>query len=152
MKTLTRQEMFDRAWTGLKTQGWRQAKFADPVPIGPIGEEPTPDGSIFSSLANCSYYVATPDGSVLRCAWGHVDPEGTVVSRTVGGRVHTVTRIGSIRDLAHARCGIAASLSTDDLDFVSDLQRAHDFPEPYSLQDSMRGFAAEYRLTIPEEG
>lgn len=51
MDTPSRQEMFDRAWNGLKSQGWRKAM----VPSG------------------CVYLTA--DGR--RCAWGWVDPDGT---------------------------------------------------------------------------
>lgn len=47
----SRQEMFDRAWRGLKSQGWKRA-------VDHLG---------------CVY--STPDGR--RCAWGWVDPDGT---------------------------------------------------------------------------
>lgn len=45
---LTKQEMFNRAWTGLKAQGFTRAWTAE---------------------TGCVY--AAPDGR--RCAWGHVD-------------------------------------------------------------------------------
>lgn len=47
----TRQEMFNRAWNGLKSQGWNHAA----------------EGTV------CVYL--TKDGR--RCAWGWVDPENT---------------------------------------------------------------------------
>ena len=48
---MTNKEMFDKAWNGLKSQGWQKAMEGD----------------------HCVYL--TSDGK--RCAWGWVDPEGT---------------------------------------------------------------------------
>lgn len=64
--SLTKQEMFDRAYRGLASQGWKRA-------VGPRG---------------CSYL--TDDG--LRCAWGWVDTSlgsdavGAVDSLSIRGR------------------------------------------------------------------
>ncbi len=50
---MTTQEMFDRAWRGLASQGWKSCIDAD---------------------GNCLYFDPSTG---FRCAWGWVDPEGT---------------------------------------------------------------------------
>lgn len=52
------QEMFDRAWRGLKGQGWEKAH----------------------NGLGCVYSFTKPDGRELRCAWGHVDTALTTES------------------------------------------------------------------------
>lgn len=66
---LTKQEMFDRAWNGLKSQGWRQCR----------------------DTIGCVYTNTEPDGTVTHCAWGWVDPE---VPRTMHGSVATLRTVG----------------------------------------------------------
>lgn len=51
---ITRQEMFNRAWNGLKAQGWVQCFDSDSM--------------------TCVYFDKETG---RRCAWGHVDPENT---------------------------------------------------------------------------
>lgn len=114
---MTRQEMFNRAWKGLKAQGWQQAI-----------EGPT-----------CVYL--TPDGR--RCAWGHVDPEGTAYGR--GSPVSSLARNG---------IGLAAHLSPGDLSFAIQLQQTHDGAAPgdsRSLERAMRDLARLFDLSIPDE-
>lgn len=57
----SRQEMFNRAWNGLKAQNWEKA---------------------VDHNGNCVYEA--PDGK--RCAWGHVDPEARGVGSVYGLR------------------------------------------------------------------
>lgn len=67
MTTLSKQDMFDLAYTGLRTQGFAQA--IDPAPIG---------GTV------CVYFDAT---TARRCAWGWVDPANT------GGQMGSVNTL-----------------------------------------------------------
>lgn len=112
---MTRQEMLDRAVRGLRSQGWRPAMAA----------------------GACRYL--TPDG--LRCAWGHVDPEGTAGSGTTPVRRLSV--------------GVAATLESADLVFAERLQLCHDWPAlnrtAWSMEELFRKLAAEYNLIYPEE-
>lgn len=114
----THQEMFNRAWNGLKSQGWRQARRIHGA---------------------CVYQ--TEDGR--RCAWGWVD-----TSLTDQG--------GGVYSLRSSRIGIAARLSSDDLEFASALQAAHDGSgsggavyNPSELEQRFREFAHFYKLEIP---
>ncbi len=54
----SRQEMFDRAWNGLKSQGFERCMW-------------DPDDRYHGG--QCAY--SSPDGT-KHCAWGWVDPEG----------------------------------------------------------------------------
>lgn len=113
----SRQEMFDRAWRGLKAQGWRRA--------------------VNAATGKCAYLAS--DG--CRCAWGHVDPEGTA----------PVTGSVSVIGLRDTGIGLAARLSEADAHFAHSLQAAHDDTSSESLEQAMRAFAAKRKLTIPEE-
>lgn len=123
----SRQEMFNRAWNGLKSQGWEPAFAA----------------------GSCEYI--TQDGK--RCAWGWVDPEGTVSPLGYG-------RIGSVNSLRMEAGGLARRLSESDAAFAMELQDAHDrvplasergaSGRFTSLEESMRDFAGRHQLTIPE--
>lgn len=90
----TRQEMFDRAWRGLKSQGWRQAI------------EVRDDG-----WTVCKYL--TDDG--LRCAWGWVD---TDINPALTGTVGLLRRGG--HGLA-ARLSDEDALFADDLQCAHDV-------------------------------
>jgi hypothetical protein len=121
---ITRQEMLDRAVRGLRGQGWRQAMVETEI-----------------GYKGCKYM--TPDGR--RCAWGHVDPEGT-------------GRLGSegitVRGLWEKRVGVAATLDPDGLSFATDLQQVHDNHgielAPEELEAAFREFAALHKLSFPE--
>lgn len=121
MEIPSRQEMFNRAYLGLKSQGFQRAH----------------------SLADGCLYLMD-DGK--RCAWGWVDPEGTV---NQWGQ----PMVGSVTTLASRGCGIAAGLGLDDMEFAMDLQEAHDRTDLWPADGRMAGalakFAAKYGLTIP---
>lgn len=113
----SRQEMFSRAWRGLKTQGFMRA-----------------------TRENGSCVYRTGDGK--RCAWGHVDPEGT-----------EHRPIGTVSDLRYNRVGLAAHLDESDLAFATELQIAHDSSADSSwrMEVRMRSLARAYDLLIPDE-
>ncbi len=114
----SRQEMFNRAWNGLRSQGWRKA---------------------MRNEATCTFLTA--DG--LRCAWGWVDPEGTVVNG--------MSRLGGVMSLHLERHGIAGLLSLQDAEFASKMQCAHDDAGNGALRAAMVQFAKDYGLEIPSE-
>lgn len=117
---MTKQEMFDKAFIGLHSQGFRQA---------------------INGLT-CSYLC--PDGR--RCAWGWVDPEGTVGA---DGRA----RPGGIWSLLNGGYGIAAKLDAGPggtLEFAEELQGVHDrSSSPEDMQRSLVKFAEKHQLTVP---
>lgn len=115
----TRQEMFNRAWKGLKAQGFERALTDDD---------------------RCVYLTA--DGK--RCAWGHVDPEGTTREDVPNG--------ASVYKLNHKGLGLAACLFNGDLEWADRLQRVHDAGNtPEAMRASLVEFADRHGLTIPED-
>jgi hypothetical protein len=121
------QEMFDKAWNGLKNQGWKQA---------------------ITDWGSCSYLTGC-----LRCSWGHVDPEGT----TFKSGTNIIARSGTVETLRRDGLGIAARLNYEQLQFALELQMAHDtarssiIDSNNSLEAKMRKFAKEKNLSIPED-
>lgn len=137
---LTRQEMFDRAWNGLKGQGWLPA--------------------YNHRISTCEYLT----GSGKRCAWGHVDPEGTEAIARAGyngkGLAQLLDCLKDDAELA-AKAPITASLDGVEGLFARALQSCHDdvalnnemHPDEYvarQLEQAFRLFAEERGLTIPE--
>lgn len=126
---LTIQEMFDRAWNGLKAQGFQRAYL--------LG-------------AGCSYF----DDSGRRCAWGHVDPEGTRFAMNASVNTLKLRGIGlavQLEGLDPKGDGCFDALAGSPLAFASDLQNAHDqAEEPMLMERNLRGLAERYRLTVPE--
>jgi hypothetical protein len=128
------QQVFDKAWNGMKAQGWKRA-------TGWTG-------------IGCEY--KTKDG--LKCAIGHVVPEefvahGSDGSCDVAGRVTgLILRYSEWSDLF-------ANLNIIDLQA---LQECHDhyFIKPndeegiagvYDVEAAFRKYAEKYSLTIPDE-
>ena len=110
---MTIQEMFDKAVRGLAGQGWRRSA---------------------AEYGGCMYH--SPNGD--RCAWGHVDPEGTKgQSMYVSG-------------LARAGTGIAGQLTNDELTFVEAIQRAHDFGPVSEMPLRFKRLGERYGLAWPE--
>lgn len=127
--TPTRQEMFNRAYIGLRKQGFKLA----------------------IQKSRCVYSM----GNGRRCAWGHVD--------TSLGPHH----YGDLLALSNAGVwgGLAAKLSTEDLQWAKELQLCHDGAarrlngdedkeeeETYAtekLSNNLHEFAIKYSLTIP---
>lgn len=125
MTIISKQEMFDRAWNGLKAQGWRVSYKKD---------------------VGCVYKMQ--DGNkVLRCAWGHVDPEGTEHCESSA----------SVETLRNLSIGLAGFLDYGQLDFACALQQAHDRHRPSgskvsrTMAEDFRRLAAFEGLTIPGE-
>lgn len=118
---LTRQEMFNRAFVGLRSQGFTQSLEA-------------------GSDTQCAYSSQALDGTVKHCAWGWVDPtisyihEGKNVSRLVAAGI-----------------GLAAAVLPSDVNFVERLQCCHDNQlAPTEMEAALRRLAAEFGLAIPE--
>lgn len=118
----SRQEMFNRAWNGLKSQGFTRCR---------------QEGN--SMDPSCMY----DDGQGHHCAWGWVDPEGTA---TMDGYFLS----GTVRNLADRGIGLAARLSYEDQGFAVELQVAHDnSPTPEEMQTELRRIASKYHLAVP---
>jgi hypothetical protein len=121
----TWQEMFDRAWTGLDAQGW----------------EPSTNGKLDTEMV-CVYL--SPDGK--RCAYGHVDPEGT------GGlEPDSLLTVDVLRERS---IGIAAMLNREDVEFAVRLQGCHDeaaigVQGREDMKQNMLKLAREFGLTVP---
>lgn len=79
------------------------------------------------------------DGQGRRCAWGHVDESLTHLSR------------GTVCELHAAGVGVAATLTTEQVDFGMALQIAHDRSQnPTEMEERLRALATQYNLTFPE--
>lgn len=130
---MTKQEMFDKAWAGLKAQNWVRC--------------------VTDRTDSCTYAKRDAAGNVIaRCAWGHVDPAGT---ENYGSGLS----VGTLHDRG---LGLAATLEPgDDLTFARRLQEAHDaqgFPYEVSspweqssdMEQRLRALAAFYDLAVPE--
>jgi hypothetical protein len=129
---MTKQEMFDRAWNGLKGQGFTQCH-SDRIPALK-GRMDVP---------GCLY----DDGEGHRCAWGWVDPDGTSLA-TRGEYLS-----GGVDRLQRKGIGLAAHLSLKDLSFAQALQAAHDnCYTPEDTEQALRRVAKEWGLTVPGEG
>lgn len=116
---MTKQEMFDRAWRGLKAQGFER--------------------SVTPGTYDCLYLG--PGGK--RCAWGHVDPEGTSCKEAEGK---------SVEGLHTRGIGLAATLDAHELRFAQRLQEIHDVAHgTMDLEANLRTLAHKYSLTIPDE-
>lgn len=117
----SRQEMFNRAWEGLKAQRWVK--------------------SYSFTEGACVYAKRDEFGNVIRrCAWGHVDPEGT-----------SFTGLASVRALADCGVGLAPRLPFQDLLFAQELQNTHDeSKDGDDMQERMRALASDYALVVPE--
>ena len=111
---LTKQEMFNRAVRGLRSQGFTRCMVAG---------------------MGCSY----GDGEGHHCAWGWVDTS-------------LANEIGSVYALRDRGIGVAAQLSTDDVEFAAALQTAHDCGlTPVRMEGSLRALAERHNLTWPED-
>ncbi len=131
----TRQEMFDRAVRGLRSQGWERC--ITPEVRSPAAGPQAPGG-------NCVYERRLDDGRVMHCAWGWVDPEGTADPR--------VKEDHNVKMLADDGIGLAAVLGEHDLWFAKQLQRCHDEPGGGEwMERRFRTLAEECNLTWPEE-
>jgi hypothetical protein len=129
---MTKQEMFDRAWKGLESQGWA-----------------TSYGVLSNGVPACRYATRDENGVVqARCAWGWVDPVNT-------DRAAEFAYEGlSVTDLARKEFGLAAKLGIDALEFAQELQEVHDGCQwdGTSLRDGMVALARRFGLTVPVLG
>lgn len=122
MQVPTRQEMFNRAVRGLHSQGW----------------------AISKSNIWCKYMHTTPQGQVLRCAWGWIDvdtrlPEGATLT-----------------ELRRRGLGLARDLVDSDLQWALELQETHDrcfdaTDGGIFLRESLSDFAIRHGLAWPED-
>jgi hypothetical protein len=127
--TLNRQEAFNRAWNGLKSQGWTPATT-----------------STFAGPA-CAY--RTPTG--LRCAWGWVDPEGTELNGR--GTVFDLKKlgVGLAANLNEYDLQFAKELQAthDKVGFQINKVVAGGLTTPEQLQIAMSAFGRACDLAIP---
>jgi hypothetical protein len=129
MSDLTRQEMFNRAYLGLKSQEFKRCLDVMTGSCVYAGQIHLNDGTIFKG----------------HCAWGWVDPSVSAH--------HT----GSVEMLRRRQVGLAANLvgtgQDSDIQFAMQLQQAHD--SAITAQDMkalLTNFAQYYDLTIPDPG
>ncbi len=125
---MTRQEMFDTAVRGLRSQGFERCARDVPTEM--------PDGTI-GMLPMCVY----DDGAGRHCAWGWID-SGILPgqSPSIWGRA-TVDQSGP-----------AAQLSKSDINWAERLQAVHDNAgDPANMELALREFAATEHLVFPEE-
>lgn len=125
----SRQEMFNRAWNGLKGQGWQQA---------------------MEDLGNGSFACLYTTKDKKHCAWGWVDREADG-----RGTVYTLAEAGvGIAGQMLKAAGVPLARYVPDLVFAKKLQEAHDQcgqrQTPAELEGIFRAFAAHHGLTIPE--
>jgi hypothetical protein len=119
--TLDRQAAFNRAWEGLKEQGFKQARGSYPG----------------GGVTGCRFFV--PE-SGHRCAWGHVDPMG---SQQVGSG-------GILSAQLSDKANLATYLGEDDIHWAGALQSCHDESEtPHEMVRALMAFAVQHKLTIP---
>jgi hypothetical protein len=125
---MTKQEMFDRAWKGLKSQGFKRCMKPE-------------------SGRACVY----ADGKGNHCAWGWVDPEGTVDKNGVPFN-------GGIAEIRHRSGTLAAEMFGDEdmnnpsalYAFAEQLQRCHDLSKnEKDMESTPRVFAMLWCIRIP---
>lgn len=120
--SLTRQEMFNKAYRGLASQNWAKCEIR--IKAGPD--------------TWCIY----TDENGRHCAWGWVDPS-LPVNRYAGM---------TVRDLRVQQIGVAADIDVRDLMFTENLQVAHDSASgPDDMRRKMELLAEQYYLDIPQE-
>jgi hypothetical protein len=123
MSDLTNQEMFNRAWSGLKSQGFVQCTQAE--------------DEHDSSVSNCLY--TSKDGT-KHCAWGWVDTS-----------LRYEDSSGWVSGLRQNKLGLAADLTDEQMAFATSLQGCHDrHDNPKDMESALRNFALREGLVIPE--
>jgi hypothetical protein len=121
------QEVFDKAWLGMKSQNWERATSQDGL--------------------GCEYL--NKDGK--KCAIGHCVPDELIIHGDNGGFV-----VGAIISVFFEEPRWRELFANVDLNQLRDLQNCHDKyygheKETFDVEAAMRNFAAERGLTIPEE-
>jgi hypothetical protein len=126
---MTKQEMFNKAFLGLKSQGFERAA---------------------TEKDGCMYAVRDDAGKVVkRCAWGWVDPVAT--EHVSAGAIWTLRRLGV--GLAAELDGFQdeyLAVPGSDFDFADQLQKEHDHAVwPAGVEQGLRNLAARFGLTVP---
>ncbi len=114
------QALFDQVVTALRAQG-RKSVRDDPI----------------CGTPQCCYRFPQPDGTVLKCAAGHVLPDSLYQPSMERGTV--------IAD----RCKpvFESIVGEDNINLLSGLQRVHDSFQTYQWEDEWRRLAVTYGLT-----
>ncbi len=126
MSNMTRQEMFDKAVRGLRSQNWERSVDKDG-------------------------YCVYDDGQGKHCAWGWVDESlwGSDSPHTFAPKYRSV----NVNGLCTQGVGVAGKLSSEELWFAQALQLCHDEGrvnnEP--LEPRLRALALKYNLVFPED-
>jgi len=127
IKEFDRQEIFNKAYLGLKSQGFQRSF-----------------GSYFvEKIPNVGCLYRGPNGR--KCAVGHLIPD-EAYSETLEGR-----RADSL--LVVSAMGFCAVNVIDGAgDFLTKLQRCHDeCEEPETMKNNLIDFARSHNLTVPED-
>jgi hypothetical protein len=126
--TLTIQQMFDRAYIGLKSQNFDKSM---DVP----GRAPW-----------CLYSSKDKYGTPMHCAWGWVDTQMAENPSNEGAQVAS---------LRARRIGIAATLNEHELVFAVKLQAAHDGTNSHyasqEMPERLEKLRLEYSLNKTED-
>lgn len=115
------QEMFNRAYIGLRSQGFRRCVAYDKWLKADV----------------CVYNG--PGG--MHCAWGWVD---TNIPANISEGL-------SVWSLNRRRIGVASELDDEGLKFADKLQRCHDSGTEERMKRRLHILADEYGLTIPPD-
>lgn len=121
---ISKQEMFNRAWSGLKAQGFRQAT-----------KLVTEDGAV---TRRCVYL--SDDG--CRCAWGHVDT--TLTNQEMTLKQLWTNKIGIAGELDAVNADFAAGLQQ-----CHDSVNPNSPTVAGDMEDNLRRYAIRYELQVP---
>ncbi len=117
----SRQEMFNRAWNGLKSQGFERCM------------------ALCGGHEQCAY---TDETGTKHCAWGWVDP-AAAASGSAGS-------VYLLQDEKVGIAGAVDKYDYAMVKFMADLQSAHDSGKtPADMEQHLRSFALKYELEIP---
>jgi hypothetical protein len=128
MAYLTRQEIFNVVWTGLKAQGFQQ--------------------SLNDGGSECAYRA--PDG--CKCAFGHLIPDELYDNKIEGSAVGIFVQ-RYYKNIIPKLCDwFMETFDPEDLDFIRELQKIHDYvASPEQMEKELRRYARENRLDIPND-
>jgi hypothetical protein len=135
LKKMTRQELFTKAYNGLKKQNFVRSVSGD----------------------SCKY--RHPDG-LLRCVIGHIIPDDLYNESFEGQPVvrfpEIINRIDEIDIYVYASSlddvyvHVSSLFNETDLEFLSALQLCHDCSTSETLKSNLARFAEKWNVKIPE--
>lgn len=118
---MTMQEIFDKAYLGLKGQGFIKSVADDRV------------ATMWENTVDCRYRGAFD----CRCAAGHILPDSSYDSGFEGSNVYGVDYFNT-------------NFSGDVIIFIRELQSSHDSAtSPEDMRDKLEEYAKDYDLVVP---